>query len=66
MRKIFSQIKKMVGRNKRIVNQVEKDGNRSKENQNLVNAEVMPSGFFDTYQKILYRPRKTIEQMRNE
>jgi hypothetical protein len=66
MKKIISKIRKVVNSNSQTLKNSEIKGNRFNTKQDLFNAELMPSGFFDTYQKILFRPRRTIEQMKNE
>jgi hypothetical protein len=66
MKKIISKIRKVVNSNSQTLKNLEIKGNRFNTKQDLFNAELMPSGFFDTYQKILFRPRRTIEQMKNE
>lgn len=66
MKKIISKIRKVVNSNSQTLKNSEIKVNRFNTKQDLFNAELMPSGFFDTYQKILFRPRRTIEQMKNE
>lgn len=66
MMKIFTKIKQVVGKGNQPVTSKDKNGSRPKEQRDLYNAELMPSGFFDTYQKILFRPRRAIEEMKNE
>jgi hypothetical protein len=65
MRKIFEQIRGLMDWNNQPLGDKEKNGKYAEKKVDLYNAEVMPSGFFDTYQKILFRPRKTIEQVKN-
>ncbi|MEY2949896.1 MAG: hypothetical protein RLZZ248_1097 [Bacteroidota bacterium] len=66
MKTIFTKIKKVVGANNQNSRSENKNGIKSKEHRDLYNAELMPSGFFDTYQKILFRPGRAIEEIKNE
>jgi hypothetical protein len=66
MKTIFTKIKKVVGASNQTFRSENKNGIKSKEHRDLYNAELMPSGFFDTYQKILFKPRRAIEEIKNE
>lgn len=66
MRKILKKIIEVLGRDHRTLPSKNKKRSFSEKKQDLYNAELMPSGFFDRYQKILYEPGRIIEQIKNE